>query len=184
MALEIVRCPFLLEVNYQTGIIHMDSGLTLAHPEWPPSRRWKRCLGQMAVFKFGERVSDREARQRIRAEGFMVGDIWCLSSLLKNWSHLKDRGFPLSSPVCIVAPATRIKSLGGSPFTYVWEEGERTIFFSAVKDWEGYWHSRWKFLAVRWFGVSRDDFWTPSYRPEYTLIEDRQVVFSDHLPYQ
>jgi hypothetical protein len=180
MATEIILCPSLLEVNYQTTIVHAVSGLTFDNPEWPPSRRWKRCLAQMAVFKFGKRTLDKEVRQVIKDFGYMPGDLWCLSALLKNWSYIKEEGFPLNSPACIVAPATKIKGLGGAPFTFIWEGGGETVFFSAEKDWAGYWLSRWRFLAVRWRGISADDFWTPEYRPECMTIEDSRVIFSDY----
>ena len=176
-----ILCKFPLWVNYQTGIMYFDEenpyGLSLDNPEWPRSRRWKHCLGEVAIFKFAEKCLKKEVCQVVRNSGFMMGDLWCLSSFLREQLSSRSKDIGLNDLSCIVSP---IRSIRGKGLPFIIEyDGKTLIWFGAECDWEGYWHQRWKFLTIRWLGEVVDDFWTSRYRSESTLINKNSLVFGD-----
>ena len=185
LEVEVTVSKFPLWVNYQTliscyfGEYSTGYGLFLSNPERPESRSWKRCLGEVAVFNFKNSVSHQEVIDKIKELGFEMADIWCLSSMLRNWPMIQTTEYPLDSPVCIVAPKTIVSDGKNrfTPFANVIGGVISVDFIHREKNSREYWLRRWKILAVRWLGETKDDFWTPEYKPERAIIGGRFEVF-------
>ena len=176
-----ILCRLPLWVNYQTIITyHNGDGydITLQNHEWPPSRRWKRCLGEIAVFHFNQPISNLEVIQNIRRAGFVPGDIWCLVSFLRSLDTLST----CCKPACIVAPAGIIYDRRHGRVSPFLTEISGKVLVNFVRrpgsDWCGYWLPYWKFLAVRWTGRVIDDFWTSEYQPEQVLISQDTLAIT------